>query len=496
MSHLKDLQEVRDTFATHKTHDVKWRVTQLKQINKLIKENSEELAAALKTDLGWSKDNAEMLELSLIQSEAQYALDNIKEWIKPTPAVTPLFLKPAYTELIREPLGVVLIISPWNYPLQLAFNPLIAAVAAGNCAVIKPSEISAACSTAIAKLVPKYLDTSAFKVFEGGVPITTALLKERFDHIFYTGNTAIGKVISRAAAEHLTPVTLELGGKNPCIIDKSANLSVAAHRIIWGKFTNNGQTCLAPDYLIVHPEIEQKLVEKMKDVLVEFYGKDPKQSPDYSKVVSLNHLKRVRSLLDDDKSNYQLEVGGQVDDSVRYFAPTILRSVSPNAKVMQDEIFGPILPILDTKLFPASNFVDSIVQYVNSKPKSLAFYIFASNSKVENTLTSRISFGGGCVNDCLIHGVTPHTPFGGVGDSGQGAYHGKFGFDRLTHQKTIVHNVTLMDPSLRYPPYSSRKVYWLGFLKDLNPVKLLLPVGAVVVAILLSYFRGSIKKFL
>jgi len=406
-----------------------------------------------------------------------------------------MFLKPAYTEIVHEPLGVILIIGPWNYPLQLIFNPLIAAFSAGNCAAIKPSEIAANCSSAIARLIPKYLDTSAVKVFEGGVPVTTALLKEKFDHIFYTGNTTIGKVIARAAAEHLTPITLELGGKNPCIIDKDANLSVAAHRIIWGKFTNNGQTCLAPDYLIVHPEIEQKFVDQLKKTLVEFYGPDPKQSKDYSKVVNTNHLRRVRSLLDDG-SKFKLEIGGEIDENERYFSPTILRNVSLDAKVMQDEIFGPILPILDTTLFPASNFVNSIVNFVNTKAKSLAFYIFTSNSKTEKELTSRISFGGGCVNDTLCHAVTPHTPFGGIGDSGQGAYHGKWGFDRLSHHKPILHNTTLVDASIRYPPYSARKVAWLNYLKDLNPMKLLIPVGAVVVAVLVAYFRTSLKKFL
>jgi len=286
-----------------------------------------------------------------------------------------------------------------------------------------------------------------------------------------------------------------LGGKNPCIIDKDANLSVAAHRIIWGKFTNNGQTCLAPDYLIVHPDVEQKFVEQMKKVLVEFYGLDPKQSKDYSKVVNHNHLRRVHGLLED-RGNYKLETGGELDEKERYFAPTILRNVAADAKVMQDEIFGPILPILDSKLFPANNFVESIVNFVNTKAKSLAFYVFTANSKTEKELTSRISFGGGCVNDVLIHGVTPHTPFGGIGDSGQGAYHGKWGFDRLSHHKTVFHGATLMDAPLRYPPYSPRKVAWLNYLKDLKPMKLLIPIGALVVAVLVAYFRASLRKFL
>jgi len=302
--------------------------------------------------------------------------------------------------------------------------------------------------------------------------------------------------VARAAAENLVPVTLELGGKNPCIVDKSANLSVAAHRIAWGKFLNNGQTCLAPDYIIVHPDVEQKFVEILKAVLVEFFGSTPKTSADYSKIVNANHVRRLRALLDDDRTNYLIETGGEVDEASRYFAPTILRKVKPGAKVMQDEIFGPILPILDTALFPANNFVNSIVNFVSKGSKSLALYIFASDSKLENDLLKYVSAGGACVNDCLVHAVTPHTPFGGVGDSGQGSYHGKFGFDRLSHHKTIFRNVTLADPSIRYPPYSKSKIYWLNFLKNLKPAKILVPVGVVVLAVVGAYFRNDIRRFL
>jgi aldehyde dehydrogenase (NAD+) len=493
---MEEVKQLRETFLSGKTRDIAWRTQQLKQIIQLFKQNANELNAALKADLGWNDNASTLLDSSMVTFEAQWAIDHLKEWMKPTTAVTPLFLKPAYTEIVHEPLGVVLVLGPWNYPIQLIFNPLIAAIAAGNCVALKPSEVAANCSRVIAKLVPKYLDTSAVKVFEGGVEIITPLLKEPFDHFFYTGNSNHGKKVAMAAAEHLATVTLELGGKNPCIVDRDANLSVAAKRIAWGKFTNTGQTCLAPDYLIVHPDVEHKFIEELKKALVDFYGPDPKQSPDYTKIINQNHVKRIRGYLDDDRANYELVIGGVVDEAERYFSPTILRKVSPNAKVMQDEIFGPILPILDTTQFPANNFVNSIVDFINTKEKALAFYVFTSSSKTERTLNSRISFGGGCVNECLVHAVTPHTPFGGVGYSGQGSYHGKFGFDRLSHHKTILHNGTLLDPSIRYPPYTASRVALLTSLKELNPVKILLPAGVVVAAMVLAYYRNSLRKFL
>eukprot|EP00026_Physarum_polycephalum_P006916 Phypoly_transcript_06969.p1 GENE.Phypoly_transcript_06969~~Phypoly_transcript_06969.p1 ORF type:complete len:496 (+),score=87.06 Phypoly_transcript_06969:85-1572(+) len=493
---LEEVEQLRETFLSGKTRDIHWRTQQLKQIIQLFKQNVSEINAALKEDLGWSPEACTLLDSSMVIYEAQWAIDHLKEWMKPTTAVTPLFLKPAYTEIVHEPLGVVLVIGPWNYPIQLIFNPLIAAIAAGNCVVLKPSEVAANCSKVVAKLVPKYLDNSAVKVFEGGPEIIHPLLAEPFDHFFYTGNSTYGKDVAKAAAEHLASVTLELGGKNPCIVDKDANLPVAAKRIAWGKFTNTGQTCLAPDYLIVHPDVEQKFIEEMKKAIVDFYGHDPKKSADYTKIINKRHVARIRGYLDDDKANYELVVGGVVDEDARYFSPTILRNVKLNSKIMKDEIFGPVLPILDTSLFPANDFVNSIIKYLNSQEKALAFYVFTANSKTEQALNSRISFGGGCVNECLVHAVTPHTPFGGIGYSGQGAYHGKFGFDRLSHHKTILHNGTLLDPSIRYPPYTARRVALLRTLKELNPAKILLPAGVVVLAMVLAYYRNSLRKYL
>lgn len=496
MSHIATVQELRRTFLSGKTRNVQWRITQLKQIIALFKQNTDELNAALKADLGWNKEASSLLDIGMVLGEAHYALEHIKEWVVPTPASTPLFLKPAHTVIVHEPVGVVLIIAPWNYPLSLTFNPLIAALSAGNCALLKPSELSANTSAVIAKLVPRYLDITAVRVIEGDAPVTEAILREQFDHIFYTGSTRVGKIIAEAAAKHLTPTTLELGGKNPCVVDKDANLSVAARRIAWGKFTNNGQTCLAPDYLIVHPDVEAKFVELLKKAVVDFYGEDPKKSADYSRIINTNHLRRLRSYLDDEKANYEIVIGGATDESARYMAPTILRKVSLSAKVMQDEIFGPILPIIDTKLFPADNFVNSIIELVNKKAHPLAFYVFTSNSNTQQTLNSNITAGGACVNDCLVHVVSPHAPFGGVGDSGQGSYHGKHGFDRLSHHKTILHNVTMLDPSLRYPPYTPKRVALLNTLKELNPVKLLLPAGVVVLALVVAYYRNSLRKYL
>jgi aldehyde dehydrogenase (NAD+) len=348
---------------------------------------------------------------------------------------------------VREPLGVVLVIAPWNYPVQLLLSPLIGAIAAGNCAVLKPSEVTPTVSRLLATLVPRYLDPACVALVEGGVDETTALLRERFDHVFYTGNGAVAKVVMRAAAEHLTPVTLELGGKSPCIVDRNVDLEIAARRIVWGKFLNAGQTCIAPDYVLVHESRESELLDAMKRTLRAFYGDDPKKSPDYGRVVNERHHRRLAVLLKDG----EVVAGGEADEATRFIAPTILRNVAPDAPIMQVEIFGPILPVLRV----AS--IDEAVAFVNARPKPLALYVFTRDAQVEEDVIARTTSGGACVNAPLWHIANPELPFGGVGPSGMGSYHGRDSFETFSHRKSVVTKSTRVDPKMAYPPYSKLK---------------------------------------
>jgi aldehyde dehydrogenase (NAD+) len=331
--------------------------------------------------------------------------------------------------------------------VQLAIAPLAAAIAAGNCAVVKPSEVTPHVSAALARLVPKYLDREAVALVEGGVPETQALLAERWDHIFYTGNCRVGRIVMEAAAKHLTPVTLELGGKSPCIVDRDCDLDVAARRITWGKFLNAGQTCVAPDYVLVQEGRCDELVERMAHYVREFYGDDPKRSPDLARIVNDAHLDRLSKLLESGKP----VVGGQVDRAERYVAPTILRDVPPDAPAMQDEIFGPILPVL-----PFGD-LDEAIAFVNARSKPLALYVFTARPEVEQAVLSRTSAGGVCVNAVLWHLGNPSLPFGGVGDSGMGTYHGRHGFLTFSHRKPVLKKSTRADPKVAYPPYTRFK---------------------------------------
>jgi aldehyde dehydrogenase (NAD+) len=358
---------------------------------------------------------------------------------------------PAKNRLIPQPLGVVGIIAPWNYPLQLAIGPLVAAIAAGNCAIVKPSEVAPRTSEALARLVPKYLDPEAVTVVQGGVAETTALLEQRFDHIFYTGNGTVGRVVMTAAAKNLTPVTLELGGKSPTIVDASADLDVTARRIVWGKFFNAGQTCVAPDYVLVEKKIEERLLAALVRTVKEFFGADPKQTKDYSRIVNTRHHRRLVQYLGDG----QLVCGGDHDENDKYIAPTILKNVKPDAPVMADEIFGPILPVLSV------GSVGEAIEFVNKRPKPLALYVFTGERQVADEVLARTSSGGACVNDVVLHLAIPELPFGGVGESGMGAYHGKTGFETFSHRKAVLSKVAAMDMSLRYPPFDEKKQSWV-----------------------------------
>ncbi|KAJ7308815.1 hypothetical protein JRQ81_008083 [Phrynocephalus forsythii] len=366
----------------------------------------------------------------------------------------------------REPFGVVLIIGAWNYPFSLIIHPLVGAIAAGNAVVIKPSEISEHTAKLFQELIPQYLDKELYPVINGGVPETTEVLKQRFDHILYTGNSTVGRIIMEAAAKHLTPVTLELGGKSPCYIDKNCDLDVACRRITWGKYMNCGQTCIAPDYILCDPSIQDEIVKRVEKALKDFYGDDVKKSPDYERIVNQRHFKRIMGLLEGQKA----VLGGDVDEAECYIAPTILTNVSPSAKVMQEEIFGPILPIIPVK------DLEEAIRFINEREKPLALYVFAKDKKIIKRMIAETSSGGVTANDVLMHYSVPGLPFGGVGNSGMGAYHGRHSFETFSHRRSCLVRSLAMESvnKLRYPPASQKKVDWMKtfVLAKLNRRKL------------------------
>jgi aldehyde dehydrogenase (NAD+) len=444
------VERLRRTFDSGATRPLAWRTAQLRGLAQLIEENESALLDALAADLGKPRFEGWIAETGFLVGEIRHTLKNLRRWMKPRRVRAPLAVQPGRATVEVEPLGVVLIIGPWNYPQQLVLAPLIGALAAGNAAVIKPSEVAPASSALLARLLPKYLDATAIAVVEGAVPETTKLLQQRFDHIFYTGNGTVGRIVMQAAAQHLTPVTLELGGKSPCIVDADVDLDVAARRIVWGKFFNAGQTCIAPDYVLVHESVEERLLQKMGESLRTFYGDDPKQSPDFARIVNERHHARLTKLLDSGKVAH----GGQTDVATRYLAPTVLRDVAPDAPVMADEIFGPILPVLKVKS------VDEAIDFVNARPKPLALYVFTRSREQARRVLGRTSSGGACVNDALSHVLPTDLPFGGVGPSGMGAYHGRASFDTFSHTRSVLDRPTMLDPPLRYPPYTQTKHRW------------------------------------
>jgi aldehyde dehydrogenase (NAD+) len=363
--------------------------------------------------------------------------------MKPKKVGTPINLFPSSSYIYTEPLGVVLIVAPWNYPFALTIQPLIGAIAAGNCAILKPSEHTPYTSQAIAKIINDNFDPNFIIAIEGGIETNQALLAERFDHIFFTGGTAIGKIVMEAAAKHLTPVTLELGGKSPCIIDETCDLEITAKRIVWGKFYNAGQTCVAPDYLLVQKNIKPLLIEKLVTHVKAFFGENAQTSPDLARIVNDRQFDRLVGLLDEGK----VLIGGNSDKSDRFIAPTLIDAVSPNSKIMAEEIFGPILPILEY------DQLSEAIAFVNAQAKPLALYFFSSNKQNQERIIQETSYGGGCFNDIIMHLVNPELPFGGVGHSGMGSYHGKASFDTFSHRKSVLKNSFRFDLKWRYPPY-------------------------------------------
>lgn len=438
------LSHLRDSFNRGLTRPLSYRQQQLAGLDTFLREREGEIEQALFHDLGKPAMEAFATEINILQREVKLMRKQLSAWVKPKRVPTTLFLQPGRSMIYSEPYGVVLIISPWNYPIQLALAPLMGAIAAGNCVVLKPSEIAPATSRLLAEALPHYLDPASISVVEGGVTETAALLEQEFDYIFYTGGSSVGRLVMTAAAKHLTPVTLELGGKSPCIVDQTANLTVAARRIIWGKFTNAGQTCIAPDYLLVQEDIKEALLHEMRVALDTFYGSNPMTSPDYGRIINLNHFRRLAGLL---QGGGKIVVGGETNEQQRYIAPTILDEVSPNSPVMANEIFGPILPVITVK---NSN---EAIQFINKRPKPLALYLFSTDKALQQQILAQTSSGSVCLNHVVMQVAVPALPFGGVGQSGMGAYHGKASFDTFSHQKSVLSKPSWFDPSFMYPPY-------------------------------------------
>lgn len=463
------VQELRKSFNSGKTKSYEWRAAQLQSISKMIDEREKEIIQALQLDLSKPELEAFVSEISMTKSSCQKALKDLKRWMAPEKVSTSITTYPSSAEIVSEPFGVVLIISTWNYPFLLSLDPVIGAIAAGNAIVLKPSEIAPATSSLLAGLLSEYVDRSTIKVVEGAVPETSALLDQKWDKIFYTGSTRVGHIVMAAAAKHLTPVVLELGGKCPAIVDSNINLEVAARRMIAGKWAcNNGQACIAIDYIVTTKSFAPKLVAALQLTLEEFFGKNPLESQDMSRIVNLYHFKRLAKLLDEDGTSDKIVLGGQRDENNLRIAPTILLDVPEDSLIMQEEIFGPLLPILTV-----DNIEDGF-HMINSKPKPLAAYLFSDDSGLQKQFVQNISAGGMLINDAVLHLTVPTLPFGGVGDSGMGAYHGKFSFDAFSHKKGVLCRSFKGDASTRYPPYTPEKQRLLKALISFNIIGIIL----------------------
>ncbi|KAJ0976852.1 hypothetical protein J5N97_012326 [Dioscorea zingiberensis] len=461
--------ELRTAFGSRRTRSYEWRAAQLKALARMINEKEAEIMAALYSDLAKPQLESFLHEVSLTRSACLLALKELKRWMKPEKVSSSLTTFPSSAEIVSEPLGVVLIISAWNYPFILSLDPLIGAIAAGNAVVLKPSEIAPATSSFFARTLPEYLDSSAIRVVEGAVAETTALLEQKWDKIFYTGNGKVGRIVMAAAAKHLTPVVLELGGKSPVVVDSNINLEVTVKRIAVGKWgCNNGQACIAPDYIITTKAFAPKLVDAFKGILEKFYGEDPLESKDLSCIVNSNHFARLTNLLDEDKVYGKIIYGGQRDEKRLKIAPTLLFDVPQDSLIMKEEIFGPLLPIITV------DKVEESFDIINSRTKPLAAYIFTKDKNLEEKFVNTVSAGGMLINDTVLHLANPNLPFGGVGDSGIGAYHGKFSFEAFSHKKGVLHRSFGGEAPARYPPYTPQKQRFLKALLNGDIISLIL----------------------
>lgn len=445
-------------FNTQQTKDISFRKEQLKKLSKAIKSYESDILEALYTDLGKNKVEAYATEIGITLKSIKNARKELKNWTKTKNVDTPLYLFPTKSYIKKEPYGTVLIIAPFNYPFQLVFEPLIGAIAAGNTAIIKPSELTPNVARVIKRLINETFDANYIEVIEGGIEETQTLIHLPFDYVFFTGSENVGKIVYQAASENLVPVTLELGGKSPVIVDETANIKVASERICFGKFTNAGQTCVAPDYILVHESVKDDLITALSKTLREFYGQNIQQSPDYGRIVNLKHYHRLTSLLNSAQMN--IVFGGHSDEDERYIEPTLLDHVTNDSAIMQEEIFGPILPILTYQS------LDEAIAFIHQRPKPLSLYLFSEDENATQRVINELSFGGGAIDDTLMHLANPKLPFGGVGASGMGRYHGKYSFDTFTHEKSYIFKSTRLESGVHLPPYKGKFKYIKAFFKN------------------------------
>ncbi|OJZ44861.1 aldehyde dehydrogenase [Staphylococcus aureus] len=445
-------------FNTQQTKDISFRKEQLKKLSKAIKSYESDILEALYTDLGKNKVEAYATEIGITLKSIKNARKELKNWTKTKNVDTPLYLFPTKSYIKKEPYGTVLIIAPFNYPFQLVFEPLIGAIAAGNTAIIKPSELTPNVARVIKRLINETFDANYIEVIEGGIEETQTLIHLPFDYVFFTGSENVGKIVYQAASENLVSVTLEMGGKSPVIVDETANIKVASERICFGKFTNAGQTCVAPDYILVHESVKDDLITALSKTLREFYGQNIQQSPDYGRIVNLKHYHRLTSLLNSAQMN--IVFGGHSDEDERYIEPTLLDHVTNDSAIMQEEIFGPILPILTYQS------LDEAIAFIHQRPKPLSLYLFSEDENATQRVINELSFGGGAINDTLMHLANPKLPFGGVGASGMGRYHGKYSFDTFTHEKSYIFKSTRLESGVHLPPYKGKFKYIKAFFKN------------------------------
>ncbi len=444
---IKIVAKQHDFFKTGATKSYQSRIENLNKLKGALLKYEAALHEALKKDLGKPEFEAYLTETGFSLFEISESISKLKRWMKPKWALTSLLTQPGSSRIYYSPLGVTLIIAPYNYPVMLTFSPLIAAIAAGNTAVIKTSELTPACSAVIRQLINETFAPEYIAYVEGEVKETTILLQQQFDHIFFTGSPRVGSIVMTAAAKNLTPVTLELGGKSPCIVHEDAKLDIAVKRIVNSKFLNAGQTCVAPDYVLVHKSLKEAFLEKLKERIISVYGEDASSSPDFARIVADDHFQRICGLIDPEK----VVVGGQSDAKSRVIAPTVMRDVKTTDKVMSEEIFGPVLPVLEYES------LSEIYDLVNQLPQHpLACYLFSENTAIQQEIINTIQSGNACINNCVFHAANPYLPFGGVGESGIGAYHGFHGFERFSHKKGVLKTATWIDVPLTYAPYKNK----------------------------------------
>lgn len=445
----KIIEEHHKFYESKKSRDIDFRINQLRNLKTAIKKYESRIYEALDKDLGKCEFESYTTEVGFVLSSISHTIKHLKHWAKDEKIKTPLYLFPAKSFIVSEPYGTVLIIGPYNYPFQLLIEPLVGALAAGNCVVLKPSENVPNVSRVITEMITEAFPKEYIRSVEGGIETNTSLINGTFDYIFFTGSAQVGKIIMEAAAKNLIPVTLELGGKSPVIVDESANIKVAAQRIIWGKTINVGQTCVAPDYVVVNEKVKGELIKELKIQIESFYGKDAAESKDYGRIVNDRHFQRLKNILD--KESDKIICGGKVNREKRYIEPTLI-DASWEGAAMEDEIFGPILPII------GYSDLDEVIGKIKRLPKPLALYLFTENYKVEEKVLTEISSGGACINDTITHLANPELPFGGVGNSGIGAYHGRESFTTFSHRRSLVRKTTKINIPIIFPPFNKKNL--------------------------------------